>query len=511
MSATLGLLALDRAPATVACFEAAARLAPARWVEADEADWDLALGAAGSAAAAAAAAVGVPCVDPGQADAPARVEALLTDLLSPPPDRPPRLGLAVARFGEGVGGGAEANCRALARWAAEQGWGVEVLTTTARQLDDDADAFPAGVSEARGVRVERLAIDPARRDATLAATHRANSDPRQLSPQALADWAAAGVVGDAYEGALRRLAERVDAIYVHPYLPFALTSRALESDAVRARLLIQPALHDEPMARTPPIRRLLNGAAALIFACEAELALARRLGVRHPRSRVIGHPAPLQPTLPPSAEALARVDGDPRLADGFVLYCGRLEHGKGLPELLAAHAALRADDPQAPPLVVCGAGPLAGAPAGAGAIELGFVPADDKRALMTRALALANPSRLESFSHVLMESWLAGRPVIVDRRCGPTADHVARARGGLRYGDAAHYARCVRALAAAPEWAATLGDRGAAYVRRRYAPERFYARFGQAVEALRVCPRYELAALDTWRASQPQREPLACR
>ena len=62
--------------------------------------------------------------------------------------------------------------------------------------------------------------------------------------------------------------------------------------------------------------------------------------------------------------------------------------------------------------------------------DLGFIAEEDKFALMKQARATINLSSFESFSFVVMESWLCGTPVIVSAGCEVTAGHVARCDGG---------------------------------------------------------------------------------
>jgi glycosyltransferase involved in cell wall biosynthesis len=57
---------------------------------------------------------------------------------------------------------------------------------------------------------------------------------------------------------------------------------------------------------------------------------------------------------------------------------------------------------------------------------------------MRACALLVNPSAHESFSLVVLESWLAGAPVVVNARCEATVEHCRRSGGGFwfeGYGD----------------------------------------------------------------------------
>ena len=64
-------------------------------------------------------------------------------------------------------------------------------------------------------------------------------------------------------------------------------------------------------------------------------------------------------------------------------------------------------------------------------VQLGRVDDDTRWALVRGALALVSPSATESLSLVVLEAWLAGRSVVVNRACDVTDAHVRRSSGGV--------------------------------------------------------------------------------
>ncbi|PJF23695.1 MAG: glycosyl transferase, partial [Phototrophicales bacterium] len=88
-------------------------------------------------------------------------------------------------------------------------------------------------------------------------------------------------------------------------------------------------------------------------------------------------------------------------------------------------------------------GPLTLALSGTGSIPLpsrddivglGMLPRDALTDAYASAVALCQLSLNESFSLVLMESWLQSRPVIVHADCAVTRGHVERSGGGYAIG-----------------------------------------------------------------------------
>ena len=100
--------------------------------------------------------------------------------------------------------------------------------------------------------------------------------------------------------------------------------------------------------------------------------------------------------------------------------------------------------------------------------DLGFVSKQDKYNAMAAASLLCQPSHNESFSLVIMESWLCGRPVLVSSQCAVTKDFAKRSNGGLYFKDYFEFEGCVEYILEHPEAAAELGANGGAFVRENF-------------------------------------------
>jgi glycosyltransferase involved in cell wall biosynthesis len=166
------------------------------------------------------------------------------------------------------------------------------------------------------------------------------------------------------------------------------------------------------------------------------------------------------------------------IPERYVLFVGTLEPRKNVPELLAAHALLRADDASTPPLVLAGAagwGDVANLPEldGDGVIRARYLPRDELRALVAGAACLVLPSRYEGFGLPPLEAMACGIPVVVSDI--PVLREVT---GGLaRYvpvGD-------VPALAAAIQ--AAVSDDGGQAERRAWAANFSWARCAELTAA----------------------------
>jgi glycosyltransferase involved in cell wall biosynthesis len=107
----------------------------------------------------------------------------------------------------------------------------------------------------------------------------------------------------------------------------------------------------------------------------------------------------------------------PGLPERYLLFVGSLEPRKDVDTLLAAYRRLRADQPDTPPLVLCGPAGWGPALDTAGltskdVLQLGYVPAEQLHALVAHATVLCYPSLYEGFGLPPLEALAAGVPVV---------------------------------------------------------------------------------------------------
>ena len=97
-------------------------------------------------------------------------------------------------------------------------------------------------------------------------------------------------------------------------------------------------------------------------------------------------------------------------------------------------------------------------------VDLGFLDLSDKFDAYAGAELLCQPSFHESFSLVIMESWLCERPVIVHRGCEVTTDFAIRSNGGLYFKDYFEFEGCVNYILNNPKVAHNMGLNGRKFV-----------------------------------------------
>jgi glycosyltransferase involved in cell wall biosynthesis len=387
-----------------------------------------------------------------------------------------RIAFVVPRYGQNVVGGAETLVRGLAERLALHGAAVEVLTTCARDHLTWKNALPPGASREAGVLVRRFPVRPrdTRRHSWL--QQRILRGAR-LRPKEEARWAEESVASAALFDHLTRHGAEYDLVCFAPYL-FGTT--ILGVPLVPGRAVLIPCLHDEPFAHLSVVREAFLACRGFIFNSPPEAALADKLyGVGHRPAGVVGLGFDAPP--PSDAGAFRRRHG---LEGPLLVYLGRKETGKNVPLLIQYALRYRAVRRADLTLVLAGDGPVTAPPGTDGVRDLGYLDAAGKAAAYAAATVVCQPSVNESFSIVLMESWLAGTPVLVHARCPVTTHHVFQAGGGLAFEDFYEFAEALDLLLEDPERRDRLGRQGRAYVLAEYAWPVVTARLLETLERL---------------------------
>jgi glycosyltransferase involved in cell wall biosynthesis len=395
-------------------------------------------------------------------------------------------------FGAALTGGAERLAWQVARGLHERGHAIEVFTTCAASFASDwgAAAYPAGAREEGGVTVYRFPVDERAADAFDRANEILLGRPLAYYRERAAaiehdvarDFMRDGINSSAAIAALQDALPQLDAVLVLPY-PYGLTLDAVEAAGRRA--MFQPCLHDEPYAYLPAVDDACRGAGVLLFNSVAERSLASRLygpaiGLK---SVVVGHWVEDDAAPAPRPE---RVRGFRPADHRYLLYLGRRDTVKNVDLLVESFARFRRHARLSTlQLVLVGPGTRSFADERHGIRDLGPVSDVEKRALLERAEALVQPSVNESFSRVVMESWSAAKPVVVNGRCAATADAVRESGGGWIATTKADWSERFELLDRLPgAERAAAGERGRTFYTEQTSRERILDRYETAIGAL---------------------------
>jgi hypothetical protein len=180
----------------------------------------------------------------------------------------------------------------------------------------------------------------------------------------------------------------------------------------------------------------------------------------------------------------------------YLLYAGRIDAGKGLEELFRYFQFFKEEHPGSGNLQLILIGRLAmKLPQDPSIRYIGFVDEGDKLSAMAGAVAVLQPSRMESLSIVTLEAFSVGTPVIVNGQSRVLADHCRKANAGLYYGDFEEFEEVLNLLLADRNLGRMLGRNGQTYVKDNYGWNR-------------LLPKYEMVFRSS---ARPAKEPRSVR
>lgn len=343
---------------------------------------------------------------------------------------------------------------------ASRSWDVEVLTTRVVNHLTWENELPEGVSREDGLTLRRFTTLHHWSKPGLRAQHliQDGTIPSSDDQWTWVSWRM--TVPDLFHHLLRH-GDDYDAVVFSPYMFWNATACVT---AVAGNAVTMPCLHDESYARMEVMRPVLAAPRSVWFLSEPEHQLAHRLGPVADRHSVTGAgvhaPAGYDP------EGFRSRHG---IRNPFILYAGRREKDKGWGWLLDAFVTATRSGLDGIDLVTFGHGEVdPPAEVAKRVVDLGFVSEQDRNDAFAAALAYVQPSRMESFSRTIMESWLAGTPVLAIEGSEVVGWHCRRSGGGTMFTDGHDLARQLSELRDRPDLAAEMASRGRDYVIREY-------------------------------------------
>ena len=154
----------------------------------------------------------------------------------------------------------------------------------------------------------------------------------------------------------------------------------------------------------------------------------------------------------------------------YILYAGRKDEAKNINTLITYFKEYRRRNADTDmKLVLIGGGEVSiPDEIKEDVYDLGFLDIQDKYDACAGSVCLCQPSKNESFSIVIMESWLCERPVLVHKACNVTSNFAKESNSGLYFNDYFEFEGCVNYYVNNPDIAAAMGKTGRQFVLDNY-------------------------------------------
>jgi glycosyltransferase involved in cell wall biosynthesis len=362
-------------------------------------------------------------------------------------------------YGE-FAGGAEIVARKAAENLSNNGVDVEILTTCSRSPFDSwwKDYYKQSIYKINNITIRRFSVNKHTEDMYHKVNYKIINNIR-LSREDELEYLRGSISSDAMISFIEANKEKYIFVLT-PYL-YGLTYWAFKGASERCVLI--PCLHDESQAYFNTTKEMIDNSKVLFYTQE-EMMLAKRIcGRKDGNFEIIGGGVELYNRFEPEPFLKKyKVDYE------YILYVGRKDRGKNIDRLIDYFDLYKKMEKDNLRLVFIGGGDSSLIPKKKHFIDFGYIDENDKNSAYSGALATCLLSNNESFSLVIMESWLSSRPVIVSDNCPVTKSHCKRSNGGLFVADSEEFRAVIKYLKKHRHLADKMGLNGREYVLNNY-------------------------------------------
>jgi glycosyltransferase involved in cell wall biosynthesis len=382
-----------------------------------------------------------------------------------------KIAFVIPWYGD-IPGGAENECKRTAENLQRNGVDVEILTTCVKEFlsDWNNNFYKEGVYEVNGITVRRFRVR--RRNTRLfdGINYKLMYN-QKITRQEEVHYITEMINSD---NLYRYISDNKSKYDYFIFIPYMFGTTFFGSQVCPEKSILIPCLHDESYAYMSIYKEMFKRVKGLIFHSEAEMKLSEKIFSLNSNKRIV---------LGEGIDTDMKYDGKRfrekyGIEDNFILYAGRREVGKNVPMLIDYFYKYKEKNNNNLKLILIGSGEVS-IPRGhkKNIVDLGFIPKQDKYDAYAASTVLCQPSINESFSIVIMESWLCGTPVLVHANCEVTRDHCIKSNGGLYFNNHEDFEECIKYYLQNPHAAKKMGDRGKSYVLENYSWDKVVKRF----------------------------------
>lgn len=371
-----------------------------------------------------------------------------------------KIGIVVPWFGMDIAGGAEAEIRGLALHLAAVGTELEVLTTCVKDFYSNwnINYHKQGLTVENGIAVRRFEVDKGNHEKFNSVNMKLMNNKIPLTAEDEAIY-----VNDMINSSkLYQYMDTYQADYsIFLFIPYMFGTTYHGVQVCPQKSILIPCFHDESYIYLDVFKEAYCKIAGMIFHSQPEYELASKVyDLRKVNAKVLGEGVDTELEY----DAL-RFRKKYNISSPYLLYAGRKDEGKNVDTLVKYFAEYKSRKNTSLKLVLIGGGEIKLPFSIRDEVyDLGFVPIQDKYDAYGAALLLCQPSLNESFSLVIMESWLCNRPVLVNEGCEVTKDFAIKSNGGLYFSDYFEFEGAVSYLENHVDIADEMGRSGCKYV-----------------------------------------------
>lgn len=368
-------------------------------------------------------------------------------------------------FGFDIPGGAEMELKGLALHLQDAEIPIEILTTCVKDFNSDwnENYYKQGLYVEKGITIRRFRVKK-RNTSEFNKVNKKLLFGEKLLNEEEKIFTEENVNSPNLYKYIAKHKEDYDLFVFIPYM-FGTTYHGIQQCIDRAVMI--PCFHDESYIYMDRFKEAFSKVAGMIFHARPEMELASKVyDLSNVDARELGEG--VYTDYEYDAE---RFREKYNIDSPFILYAGRKDVGKNIYTLIYYFEEYKkthhSDDLK---LVLIGGGKV-NIPARIkeDVYNLGYVPMQDKYDAYAAATVMCQPSKMESFSLVVMESWICETPVLVHNQCNVTKYFASDANGGLYFDNYREFEAEMEYFLSHPEECKQMGKNGRQYVLDKFA------------------------------------------
>lgn len=375
-----------------------------------------------------------------------------------------KIGFVIPWYAEKIPGGAEMALRGLTTNMKKSGYAVEILTTCVKEFSADwnVNFYKAGEEEVLGVTVRRFPVRKRNNEAFDLINAKLMNDI-EISEEEEETFLTEMVNSPKlYE----YLSAHADEYSLFVFTPYMFGTTYYGAQVCPQKSVLIPCFHNETYVYMSKYNDIYSKIKGMVFLAQPECELAHHIfDIDDMKTATLG-----TGIYTDMSYDAARFRRKYTINSPFFLYAGRKDSGKNVDLMLKYFAEYKLRNAEDLKLVLIGGGEIE-IPniIEDEVIELGFVPVQDKYDACAAAEFLCQPSKNESFSLVIMESWLCERPVLVNDACAVTKHFANTAKGGLYFKNYFEFEACINYFINNKDMSAKMGKNGREFVLKNFA------------------------------------------
>ena len=371
-----------------------------------------------------------------------------------------KIAIVVQRYGLEINGGAEYHARLIAEKMSKY-FIIEVFTTTAYDYVTWDHHYEKAQETLNGILVNRFRVTKPRDPKIFGQVQNiVFYEEHSFADELL--WLEEE--GPLVPELLRNLAEREKEFAYLIFFSYRYYHSYYGVKQFAHKAILVPTAEHDPAIYLHLFKEFFSLPAAIIYNSREEKELINRIA---DNSAVYGDVVGIGSEVPMQFDSENRCQ-ELGITDKYVVYIGRLDANKGVPELLCFYLRLLAEEKISLNLLLIGKS-LIVIPENPHIRHVGFLNNKGKFDLLKGAEFLIIPSQFESLSMVTLEAWAIGKPVLANGRTEVLRGQCQRSNAGLWYKNYDEFKEAFLILQENVELREQMGGNGKKYFYDHYA------------------------------------------